>query len=173
MSGLGSGYQIGRHSGVCALSEKALETGDEYMATLCEREDDDGFERCDVCMEAWERGDRPQRLFSFWKTAIPDSDAPTRLFVDDDVLLSLFERLAEDERPQRAAFRFVLCLILMRKRLLRYIGRAGEGENERWLMRRRLSDPDDPPVEVVNPRLADDDVRDLTDQLSEVLQGEL
>jgi len=88
--------------------------------------------------------------------------------------MDLFERLADDERPQRVAFRFVLALILMRKRLLRFAGRkaGGEGETEWWLMRPKGVGTDQPPLEVLNPRLADDDVRELTAQLSEVLRGE-
>ena len=95
--------------------------------------------------------------------------------VDDEVLRDLFERLASDERPQRIAFRFVLALILMRKRYLKFVGRqAVEGEEtERWLMRHKGAEPNDPPVEVINPHLSDDDVRDLTEQLSEILQSEL
>ena len=30
--------------------------------------------------------------------------------------------------------------------------------------------PDTPPVEVTNPRLTDEDVREITEQLSEILQ---
>ena len=61
--------------------------------------------------------------------------------------MDLFERLADDERPQRAAFRFVLALILMRKRLLRFAGRkaGGEGGKEWWLMRPKGVGADQPP----------------------------
>ena len=39
-------------------------------------------------------------------------------------------------------------------------------------MRLRGSDPEDPPLEMINPHLNDEDVRELTAQLSEILQGE-
>ena len=93
--------------------------------------------------------------------------------------MDLFERLAEDDRPQRVAFRFVLALILMRKRLLRFVGRKpgadGTGGDrvgsDYWLFRLRGGLPDDPPMEVANPQLGDEDVRELTAQLSEILRG--
>ena len=115
-------------------------------------------------------------MFSFWRTTVPRSDAAPRLLVDDAVLMDIFERLAADDRPQRIAFRFVLALILMRKKMLKFTGRKTEGAVERWLLQPRASASDQqagPPIEVINPNLADDGVRDLIDQLSEVLQSEL
>jgi hypothetical protein len=145
------------------------------MATLCERDGDDGLERKDLSLAAWEAGARPERLFSYWKTRVPEHQSRQRLLVDDEVLLNLFERLAEDPRPQRMAFRFVLMLILMRKRLLKYVGREGEAGTERWLLVRRgnAADAAAAPVAVVNPHLADDDIRQITDQLGEILQAEI
>ena len=84
-------------------------------------------------------------------------------------------RLADDERPQRIAFRFVLALILMRKRLLRFVGRTdSDGDARgRWKLRPRGADPESLPLEVEDPGLTDEDVRELTAQLGEVLMGEL
>ena len=62
----------------------------------------------------------------------------------------------------------------MRKRKLKFVGRVGtEGDIERWQLRPRPVDVDAEPIEVVNPRLSDDNVRELTSQLSEILQSEL
>ena len=95
------------------------------------------------------------------------------MLVDDQVLLELFERLGSDERPQRIAFRFVLGLILMRKKHLKFVGRSVEGQTEYWQVQPRGAFPEQPPIKVLNPNLADEDVRELIDQLSEVLQSEL
>ncbi|MHC4991300.1 MAG: hypothetical protein ACYTGC_09995 [Planctomycetota bacterium] len=173
MSRFGTHYQVARPTGHCAATEEPLEPGQECIATLCEREDDEGFDRLDFSIDAWEAGHRPPRLFSHWRTVLPEASARRKLLVDDEVLLELFERLSEDERPQRVAFRFVLGLILLRKRKLRFAGRTGRGEQERWLLAPRGAAADRPPYEVANPQLTDDDVRELTDQLSEILQSEL
>ncbi|MDY7107172.1 MAG: hypothetical protein SYC29_00910 [Planctomycetota bacterium] len=174
MSRFGTSYQIARSTGHCAATGERLEPGSVCIACLCEREEDEGFDRLDYSLQAWESGSRPPRLFSFWRTTISPPDDRRKLLVDDEVLMDLFERLADDERPQRAAFRFVLALILMRKRMLRFVGRkgGGEGEQEWWLMRPRGEGSDRPPLEVLNPRLTDDDVRELTAQLGEVLHGD-
>ena len=156
-----------------------MQPGDECIATLCERIEDEGFERLDYCPKQWESGIRPDRLFSYWRTTVPASDAKEKILVDDSVLMDLFERLGEDTREQRIAFRFILALILMRKRMLRYVRRGDvgdegdEGDNEIWFMRPKGSDPDSPLIEVINPQLSEDDIRELSDQLTEVLQGEI
>ncbi len=175
MSRFGAHYQISRPTGVCAASGDPLEPGTTCIATLCEREDDEGFDRVDYSLSAWEAGKRPERLFSFWKSTVTSPDTKRKLLVDDEVLMDLMTRLAEDKRPQRQAFRFVLTLILMRKRLLKFVGRVGgvDGMAERWQMRPKGVSSDERPLEVVNPMLSDEDVKELTAQLSEILQGEL
>ncbi len=169
MSRFGSDYRIGRCGGVCTASGRRLEPGSPCVAALVERAEDEGFDRLDFSVEAWEGGTRPERLLGFWRTTVPDPHGPARAFVDDSVLLELFEALAGDDRRRRVAYRFILALVLMRKKLLRYAGRRGQGEDERWLMVPRGSQE---PVEVVNPRLSDDDVRELTEQLGEVLRAD-
>jgi len=172
VSRYGTEYRIARSTGVCAATGQPLTPGSACVAALFELVDDEGFERRDYSVEAWESA-RPEGVFSFWRTVVPDPDVKQRVLVDDAVLMDLFEQLADDTRRKRVAYRFILCLILLRKKLLRYAGRRGEGADERWLMKPRGADPDRPPIEVLNPQLTDDDVRELTDQLTEVLRGEL
>ena len=173
MSRPGADYHVARSTGVCAASGKELTPGSPCVATLCERVEDDGFDRLDYSPQVWAEGARPQRLFSFWKTIVPDPGDRRPTFVDDDVLMDLFEQMAGDERRTRVAYRFVLALILMRKRRLKYVTRRGVGEVERWLVQPKGADPEATPIEVVNPKLTDEDVRQLTGQLAEVLQGDL
>jgi hypothetical protein len=173
MTRFGTDYHVARATGQCEATGEALQPGSACIATLCERETDDGLDRKDFSLSAWESGARPERLFSYWKTTVPEPDAKPHLLVDDTVLMDLFERLAGDERPQRVAFRFVLCLILMRKKLLKFAGRSGGTQAEQWLVQARRAAQEQPPMAVINPNLADDDVRDLIDQLSEILQSEL
>jgi hypothetical protein len=189
MPSFGTEYHVARATGRCAATGRALEPGEACIATLCDLPGEPGeargpgLQRRDFSLAAWESGARPEGLFSFWRTVVPKPSDRRRLLVDDAVLMDLFERLAGDERPQRVAFRFVLGLILLRKKLLRFAGRTGDGPagapghvrggEERWLMIPRGALPEDPPIAVINPHLSDDDVRDLTEQLSEVLQSEL
>ena len=172
MSRFGTQYPVGRSLGRCASTGAELEPGTPCVATLCELEESDGFERVDYSAEAWDGGDRPPRLFSFWRTTVAGGDTEQKLLVDDEVLTDLFIRLADDEREQRVAFRFVLGLILMRKRLLTFVGRQEIDGAEHWCFRPRGGDKEADPLAVRNPHLTDDDVRELTAQLGEILQGD-
>ncbi len=173
MSGHELSYRVARPTGRCAATGRPLEPGTTCLATLSERPDDEGLDRRDYCLEAWESGARPEGLFSYWKTTVPHPDARQKVFVDDAVLLDLFERLAGDDRRQRVAYRFILALVLMRKKLLRYVGRTAEGEHERWMLLPKGADTGAEPIEVANPRLTPEDVRELAAQLGEVLRGDL
>jgi hypothetical protein len=42
--------------------------------------------------------------------------------MDDEELLDLFESLEDANEPKKQAFRFLLALLLVRKRLLKYEG---------------------------------------------------
>lgn len=162
---------------MCAATGRGLSPGEPCIAALCEQDDSEGapFARLDYSVDAWQQGLRPDRLFSFWRTTVPEPNSKKRLFVDDELLMNVFERLAGDDRPQRTAFRFVIALILMRKKLLKYAGRQLRGEREVWLLTPRVpaDAPQPAPFEVANPKLADDDIRAVSDQLSEILNADL
>ncbi len=173
MAGFGTDYRVAGPTGVCAATGRPLDAGAAYVATLCERSDEEGFHRVDYSLEAWEAGARPEGLLGSWRTTNAPPEPSDKRLIDDDVLLEIFERLADDDRQQHQAFRFVLALILMRKRRFKFAGRSRSGEVECWLMRRSGADPREPPTEVVNPGLSDDDVREVAARLGELFQSEL
>ena len=88
-----TGYPIGRHTGVCAATDQPLPPGTPCVVTLCEEEDGDGLVRLEFSVEAWEGGALPDRLFSWWRTITPESDAPAHALVDDEVLLTAATRV--------------------------------------------------------------------------------
>lgn len=166
-------YDISRATGCCAATGEPIRPGDGYVATLCEREGEEGFERLDYSLSAWERGERPPRLFSSWRTTMPEPGGRAKPLVDDEVLLNLFHRLADDEQPQRIAYRFVIALILLRKRLLKHESTRQHNGASVWLMRLKGDPAEAPPVEVIDPHLSEEQVREVSDQLGEILRGEL
>ena len=180
-------YDIQRPTGVCAFTGRTIEPGESYMATLVEIDGSQGesaggaagLKRVDVSEVAWERGDRPDGLFCFWRATVPVPDEKKKLFVDDDVLMNLFRRLEDTDRHDRLAFRFVLALILMRKKLLKYTGaeqrpdEAGE-DQEWWTTRGRPVEGAEPEAfDVLNPRLDEQQLQKVTEQLGEILEAEL
>ena len=171
MSRFGNSQGVSRPTGVCAATGKPLLEETLAMAALCDRETDEGFDRVDYSIEAWERGNRPDRLFSHWRYTVPEVGKKPDILIDDTVLVDLFERLSDDERPQRIAFRYILALVLLRKRKLQLVGREEIEGGELWNLRFKGADGD--PIQVKNPGIAEEEIQDLSEQLGEILQGDL
>ena len=171
MSRFGNSQGISRPTGVCASTGESLSPNALAIATICEREEDEGFDRFDFSISAWEKGDRPERLFSNWRYTVPEAGKKPDIQIDDTVLVDLFERLANDERPQRIAFRYILALVLLRKRKLQLVGREEFEGGELWLLRFKGIDGD--PIEVKNPGIEEEEIQNLSEQLGEILQGDV
>lgn len=161
------GYEVGRPHGKCAVCGEPIQPDDKFMAGL--RETPIGFERLDCMTDCWEKLDRNQ-IVAFWKTTMPRGEVKKKVFVDDEVLCSLFERLAGVEELAKLQFRFVLGLILMRKRMLIYEATRREADREIWSM--RLKGRDDR-LDLLNPHLTEEQVMDVSRQLSEILNEDL
>jgi hypothetical protein len=162
-----TGYEVSRPQGKCAVCGEAIQPDDKFMA--CLRETPLGFERLDCMTGCWEKLDR-QQIIAFWKTTMPRAEAKKKIFVDDQVLCDLFERLANAAEPSKLHFRFVLGLILMRKRMLVYETTRKEDDREIWSMRFRGREDR---LDLLNPQLTEEQVQDVSRQLDEILNEEL
>lgn len=173
-----STYKLGRFTGVCAATDRTLQPGEECIACLCEPTEAEleaglvGLVRREYGPEAWESGVRPQGLFSWWRTRMPEDDGPRRVLVDDDALLDLFDRLGSDDDDRRRGFRWVLGLVLVRKKLLRLEGSVRTDEGDVFLLRRRGTDPALPPIEMLDPKLDEEDARRIADELGEIMASD-
>ena len=87
MASVDGKYQVARSTGRCEATGTALEAGSPCVAALCDEPEEGGFRRLDFSIEAWEQGARPEGLFSFWRTTVPEPNTKKRLLVDDEVLL--------------------------------------------------------------------------------------
>jgi hypothetical protein len=157
-----SEWQVDRTSGTCAVSGRQFAEGDEFYAVLFDR--GDHFERLDYSLPCWDGP--PAGAYCFWKSRVPQREKKRRLLVDDEVLVSFFSRLAEDDEPTKRQFRFVLALILMRKRLLKYEQTVHEDDSEIWLMRLKSRDE---LHRVVNPQLGEHQIGEVSRQLGAIL----
>jgi len=163
-------YHLARAIGVCAVSGRAIAAGEKLMATV--RETPEGLERVDVAPENWEQFGKSS-LLAFWQTVMPKPEEKKKVFVDDEVLCTLFERLAEATEPGKVNFRFVLGLILMRKRLVIYDSARHEEENggrDVWVVRMKGRDER---LDLFDPKLDENQVLEVSQQLGQILNEEL
>jgi hypothetical protein len=151
-------YDLGRRTGKCSICQQDLLPGTKIMAGLR-----------DTSLQCWAQVDRAS-LLAFWQTIIPHHEAKKKVFVDDAVLCELFERLKDTAEESKLNFRFVLGLILMRKRMLAYESSRIEDGKDIWTVRFRGKEER---MDLLNPRLNEQQVADVSQQLGEILNEEL
>lgn len=162
------GLSIARPTGMCAVTNQPIPPGSKFHAAL--RETLTGIERIDVLADQWANVSH-EELLAHWTAVMPEpGEKPKKLLVDDEVLLSVFQRLSESDDDSKLAFRFVLGLILMRKRLLVYEGaKKNKAGTDLWQVRLRGKEDI---LDLVDPRLSGEQIADLAGQLSEIVAGE-
>ena len=131
-----SGYDVPKPAGKCAVSGRDIVPGEKFVAAV--RETDTGLERVDVSPNAGPTSTAPNS----WASGTPRcrAEEKRKLFVDDEVLCNLFERLADAAEPGKINFRFMLALVLMRKRLIVYEDSRHKEGRDLWLVRMKGKD---------------------------------
>ena len=164
----GGGYDVARPLGKCHVTGQPIAPGEKFMAAL--RETPTGFERVDVCLDAWPQLDRTD-VVAFWQATMPHQEQKKKLFVDDEVLCDLFERLKDTEEPAKLNFRFVLGLILMRKKMLIYdTSRVEPDGRDIWVLHFKGREDK---LDLLNPKLDEAQVAEVSQQLGQILNEEL
>jgi hypothetical protein len=161
------GYDVSRPHGVCHVSGKPIEPGEKFTAAL--RETSAGFERLDISLGHWDEFDRKD-VIAFWQTSMPRPEQKKKVFVDDAVLCELFDRLGTATEQNKLSFRFVLGLILMRKRLLVYETTRQEDGHDIWCVRQKGREEK---LDLVDPKLNEQQMMEVSKQLGEILNEEL
>lgn len=166
-----SSYPIGRGQRTCFATGQALNPGERFIAALVEAPGG-GIERRDYSLAAWESGPRPVKegaLIGFWRTVVPPAEAGRKVMLDDETMLDLFEQTPADQ-PKRASLRFVLALMMVRRRVL-----LQEGVREGAMLLRRSGEPrppEGPPlIEVRDPGLDEATVAEVVAELEGLSAG--
>jgi hypothetical protein len=164
-----SEWEVDKPLGQCYSTGRKIEPGEEYFGALVEVEE--GLQRRDFCADYWE-SEKPS-VFCYWKSRFPHPDEKKQLFVDDNMLMSFFERLENETEREKLNFRFVLALILMRKRLLKYDATRDEDGKEIWRLRIVGDKSTNNRVEVINPHLDEEQVEQLSSQIGQILHTDV
>jgi hypothetical protein len=201
MSQLQNTYDIQRPTGVCAATGRELAPGETIYAALVDppaeerseeqRKANDKGElsmlRIDVSEEAWEENDfRPPYLFGFWRTEVPEPNEKKKLLVGDAAIQELMLSMEDATEDKQLAFRYVLALILLRKKLLRHDGIDRREQDDGpvldyWQFTPKLDIAkghfgkwnEDNQFEVLDPHITEDEIAGVTEQLGQVLELDL
>jgi hypothetical protein len=159
-------YEIARTSGRCAVTDRVLQEGEPYYTALFETADT--LERRDFSVEAWQAP--PQGCFCFWKTRMPVRDRKRQpIVINQEVLTQIFLQLEETESQMKQRFRFILALLLLRKRVLKLENTVREEGVEYWELRLVKEQSIH---RLVNPELNAEQIEMLSAQMTQLLTGE-
>lgn len=176
--GQGSLYEIGRSTGVCAATGRELSPGEPIVVALVEREGAEGFDRVEFGAESWDgprRMSDGRRIFAHWKTVVNEPNSKARLLIDDESLIDMFDQLCEGageegEARSRAALRYLLALVLCRKKLLVMDGARGERDGEPGGILVRRKGEEGPPTFVADPGMDEATLGEATEQVSALVR---
>ncbi len=183
MIGSSSPYDIARPVRTCASTGAPIDVGDHFVAVLVDMPGEEALSRQDFSLDAWEGGARPEapgKVFAFWRTVAPEPNEQKKPLIGEDELMDLFEQLGESDADDRLAFRYLLTLVLVRKRRLTYEGGSpADRKNKRaglmYVRPKGVALPperggDGPPlIEVVDPGLDDETIASVTEQLGQIM----
>jgi len=157
-------WQLPAASDRCAADGRIFAPGQVVRTVLFAK--DGAYARRDYCL-----GCRPideTGLIGAWTRRRPAAASEKPAAFDAEAAFKYFRRLGDDDGAERQQFRFVLALLLWRKKLLKLAETAQRDERELWQFRSPRTAES---FEVVRPDLAEDEIERLSGQLESLLAG--
>jgi hypothetical protein len=158
-------YHIQPNTRRCAATGRELPPGARFYSVLLE--ENGKLVRQDFSAEAWTGP--PSATFSVWAGKVPPREQAKQVRIDDEMLLDCFGRLGGQNEPDRVNFRYVIALLLMRRKRLKFEQVKTEGGQELLQLRCTRTGVRH---EVVNPRLTEDEMTAVQDEVFKVLGWE-
>lgn len=160
-----SEWDIKSRTHTCARTGHEFTEG-EFFYTLLFR-DGEGFRREDISEAAW--ADRNDNIepFSFWRSKYePPAPPPPEPMKKDDAE-SLLRRLIEENNPVYANARYILALMLERKKVLRPM----ESADDDILVYEHIESGET--FVLANPHLSMERIPEVQAEVSELLAGSI
>jgi len=121
-------YEIQRTARCCVATGRQLGPGDDFYSVLV-REGAD-LKRRDYSVEAW--NGPPEGAIGWWKSQMPDPSSRRMHWAPNEVMLHFFEEL--QSQPDKDDMRYVLALLLVRRRVLRQEEQEHDQEGREMLV---------------------------------------
>jgi hypothetical protein len=158
-------YQIQGPARQCAATGRELRPGERYYCALFEEAGQ--FVRRDYAADAWPGP--PAGAIAYWSGRIHASGQPRRPTINDEWLLDCFAHLGEAKEPAQKNFRYVVALLLMRRKRFKFEDVRKRDGDEYLLLRDARSGARH---EVLDPRLDDAETAAVQEEVFRVLGWE-
>ena len=146
----------------CAATGRELLPGEPFVAALTPAPG--GYSRADFAADAW-RGP-PEGCVAHWPGTVPASHAAKQPTYPEATLADWFAHLSGDPDPAKANVRYVVALLLMRKKRLKFEdSKPGPGGATLLLRDAKTGSRH----EVVDPKLSADELAGVEAEIGRVL----
>ncbi|MEX0937671.1 MAG: hypothetical protein WDZ59_07400 [Pirellulales bacterium] len=119
-------FEVQRCTRHCAATGRAFEPGEMFYSALLS--EGKNVVRHDYGADSW--NGPPEGALGWWKSRMPEKDAKRPTLAPNDVLLDLLDELAD--QPGSVDMRYVLSLLLVRRRVLRLEETEHDEEGREW-----------------------------------------
>jgi hypothetical protein len=158
-------YQLHGPARVCAASGRELRPGERAYSVLT---DEGGpFVRRDYAADAWPGP--PDGAVAWWVGRVPDAGKAAKPVINDELLVDCFEHLTDTTDPARQNFRYVVALLLMRRKRFKFEDARKRGDAETLVVRDAKSGRKH---EIADPQLSEAEMNAVRDEVFRVLGWE-
>ena len=148
----------------CARTQEAFDDGATIFTLLFR--DRDGFRREDISEKAWLQIKDSVEPFSFWKSKFQLPPPPAAGPMPKESVEELLRRLLQEDRPEHVNARYVLAVMLERKRTLKQVD-ARESPEEKILIYQHAKTGE--VFIILDPRLRLDQLDSVQQEVSSLI----
>jgi hypothetical protein len=145
----------------CSVSGRELLPGEAFFSILIE--ENDTYLRRDFANENW--NGPPENFIAWWKTTVQNLNDKKIKLAPNDILLNLFNQLLA--KPEQSDLLYVLSLLLIRRRLLRYDREEQDENGQKKMLVYAIKENNSFEIPVAMPNLQR--LEEIQNQLAELL----
>lgn len=155
-------YDIAAPGRICTATGRELKPGEPFFAVLVEEAGK--FVRKDYAADAWPGA--PEQYVAFWTGKVPPTDRPRKPTFNDDLLMEWFQHLAGSSEANRQNIRYVVALLLMRRKRLKFEDVKRQNQTDLLVLRDARTGTRH---EIADPRLTEDEIVAVQDEVFQAL----
>jgi hypothetical protein len=166
---MGQDWDIKSRSEACTACEKPFLDKQEYYATLAFGEE--GYARTDFCDDCWTAHKENSQAYSMWKGVFRMPPPPDEEALQKETAESLLRKLMEDDDPDKINVRYILTVMLERKKILieRDVQTGRDGGKIRVYEHRKTGET----FVVPDPALRLDELEEVQEEVVIMLGGKV
>ena len=158
-------YKVNRCTRQCHALDRPLREGEWYYSVVLESGDE--YIRRDYSAESWQGP--PEGSIGWWKSRMPTSDEKKMVLAPPEVLIDLLRQM--EQFPERAKSRYLLALMLMRRKIVRPALASDESPVSKDVLRVEVV-ADGSTIDVPICEITRSESESLRDELNELLYCE-